>query len=104
MTFSTRQEAGGDRRDQLWGSLIAFLVINNIVVGLRIYVHARTQYNARKRLYLEDIFALLSAVSRSLWNFLTGDFADHSKLCVNAVIGCLLACMFNLNPLPKHVC
>jgi len=79
MTLNTRQEAGGDRRDQLWGSLVAFLVINNIVVASRIYVHARTQYNARKRLYLEDIFALLSAVSHSPWDSLAEELADHLK-------------------------
>lgn len=65
MTLNTRQEVGGDRRNQLWGSLTAFLIINNIVVASRVYVHARTKHNARKRLYLEDTFALLSAVSRS---------------------------------------
>lgn len=54
-------EAGGDRRNQLWGSLIAFLVVNNIVVASRVYVHARTQHIARRRLYLEDISALLGA-------------------------------------------
>ncbi len=70
MTSNTGQEASGDRRGQLWGSLIALLVVNNMVVASRIYVHARTQYHARKRLYLEDAFALLSAVSRCPWKCL----------------------------------
>ena len=52
----------GDRRPQLYGSLITFLVINNVVIASRIYVHCRTHYKARRSIVLEDAFALLSAV------------------------------------------
>lgn len=98
MTLNTRQVAGGDRRNQLWGSLITFLIINNVVVASRVYVHARTQHNARKRLYLEDIFALLSAVRSHPRKALPKNLLILSKLCVNAIIGCLLACTFDLTP------
>lgn len=98
MILNTRQAAGGDRRNQLWGSLIVFLVITNVAVASRVYVHARTQHHARKRLYLEDMFALLSAVSRSPRTTLLKKLLITSKLCVNAVIGCLFACMFDLTP------
>lgn len=67
MAILSRQEAPlgqpGDRRSQLYGSLITFLVINNVVIASRIYVHFRTHYKARRSVILEDVFALLSAVS-----------------------------------------
>ena len=66
MAILSRQEAplghSGDRRSQLYGSLITFLVINNVVIVSRIYVHCRTQYKARRGILLEDAFAFLSAV------------------------------------------
>ncbi|KAL8714471.1 MAG: hypothetical protein Q9220_001804 [cf. Caloplaca sp. 1 TL-2023] len=63
----------GDRRSELYGSLATFLVINNVVIVSRIWAHCRTHYRARRSILLEDVFALISA------------------LCVNAVIGNLLA-------------
>ncbi|KAL8820590.1 MAG: hypothetical protein Q9191_007482 [Dirinaria sp. TL-2023a] len=65
MVILSRQEAPlgqpGDRRSQLYGSLITFLVINNVVIVSRVYVHFRTHYKARRSVIIEDVFALLSA-------------------------------------------
>ena len=62
MRLSPREASIGDRQKQLFGSLITFLVINNIVMASRIYVHYRTQHKARRGILLEDTFALLSTV------------------------------------------
>ena len=101
MTLIPRQEpaSGGDRQTQLYGSLITFLVINNVVIASRVYVHYRAQYKARRSVFPEDIFALLSAVGRrigKLYGMWKGLIV--CKLCVNAIIGNLLACTFALRP------
>ena len=66
MTTTSREEVDtsfhDDRRSQLYGSLITFLVINNIVITSRFYVHYRSQYITRRKILVEDVFALLGAV------------------------------------------
>lgn len=67
MTITTRREVDtsydDDRRSQLYASLVIFLLINNIVIVSRVYVHYRSQRLTRRKILLEDLFALLSAVS-----------------------------------------
>lgn len=51
-----------DRRPALYGSLITFLVFNNLIVAARILAHYRAFYRKGGRIFLEDIFILLSGV------------------------------------------
>ena len=55
-----------DRKSALYGTLITFLVLNNLAVVTRIYSHYRTYYRKGGWIFLEDIFLLLSGVSASL--------------------------------------
>jgi hypothetical protein len=67
---------GQDRRPALYGSLIALLAVNNIVAMGRFLAHYRAHYRHNwgfKRVFVEDYFTVLSA------------------LCIDAVIGNLLA-------------
>lgn len=64
------------RQPALYGSLIALLVVNNVVAGGRFLAHYRTHYRHNwgfRVIFAEDYLILLSA------------------LCINAVIGNLLA-------------
>ena len=52
-----------DRKSALYGTLITFLVLNNLAVVTRITAHYRTYYRKGGWVFLEDIFLLLSGVS-----------------------------------------
>lgn len=52
-----------DRKSALYGTLITFLLLNNLAVITRIYTHYRTYYRKGGWIFLEDIFLLLSGVS-----------------------------------------
>lgn len=52
-----------DRKSALYGTLITFLVLNNLAVVTRIIVHYRTYYRKGGWVFLEDIFLFLSGVS-----------------------------------------
>ena len=69
MTITSREEVDisfhDDRRSQLHGTLITFLVITNIVIASRLYVHYRSKYMVRSNVVPEDVFALLSAVRQA---------------------------------------
>ena len=58
--------ANTDRRPALYGTLVTFLVLNNLVVAARLYAHYRTYYKARRSIFLEDVFFLLSGVCSHL--------------------------------------
>ena len=67
MIITTRQEVGTsydhDRKSQLYASLITFLVINTLVIFSRFYAHYDRL--TRGKIWKEDVFALLGAVSFS---------------------------------------
>lgn len=98
MTILSRREAPlgtyGDRRPELYGSLITFLIINNILIASRFYVYLRAHYKARRSILAEDIFALLSAVGELETAISVRPLLTFYKCCVNVVIGNLLACVF----------
>lgn len=52
-----------DRKSALYGTLITFLLLNNLAVITRIYTHYRTYYRKGGWIFLEDIFLSLSGVS-----------------------------------------
>lgn len=52
-----------DRKSTLYGTLITFLLLNNLAVITRIYTHYRIYYRKGGWVFLEDIFLLLSGVS-----------------------------------------
>ena len=56
-------DLGEDRKSALYGTLITFLVLNNVAVVTRIYSHYRTYYSKGGWVFLEDIFLLISGVS-----------------------------------------
>ena len=58
--------AADDRRPALYGTLVTFLVLNNLAVATRIYAHWRTYYRAGKSIFLDDIFLLLGGVRSHL--------------------------------------
>ncbi len=66
MSMATTQGAsinfGGDRRPALYGTLVTFLVLNNLAVAARIIAHYRAYYKKGGRIFLEDIFVILSGV------------------------------------------
>lgn len=62
MSTTTTSDFGQDRRPALYGALITFLVLNNLVVASRILAHYRAFYRKGGRIFLEDIFILLSGV------------------------------------------
>ena len=66
MTMSTPRVTSahfdGDRQPALYGTLITFLLLNNLAVVARIVAHYRAHYRAGGRIFLEDIFVFLSGV------------------------------------------
>ena len=52
-----------DRKPALYGTLVTFLVLNNVAVVTRIIVHYRTYYRKGGWVFLEDIFLFFSGVS-----------------------------------------
>ena len=59
---TTSSDFDQDRRPALYGALITFLVLNNLIVAARIFAHYRAFYRKGGRVFLEDIFILLSGV------------------------------------------
>ena len=53
---------GGDRRPALYGTLITFLVLNNLAVAIRITAHYLAYYRKGGRIFLEDVFVFFSGV------------------------------------------
>ena len=51
-----------DRKPALYGTLITFLVLNNLAVVTRVVAHYRTYYRKGGWVFLEDIFLLFSGV------------------------------------------
>ena len=51
-----------DRRPALYGTLITCLILNNIAVASRLFVHYRKYYQAGRSLFLDDVFNFLSGV------------------------------------------
>lgn len=66
MTMTTPQVTsanfGGDRRPALYGTLVTFLVLNNLAVVARLVAHYRAHYRIGGRIFPEDVFVLLSGV------------------------------------------
>ena len=54
---------GGDRQPALYGTLVTFLVLNNLAVAARFAAHYRAYYRKGGNIFLEDVFVLLSGVS-----------------------------------------
>ena len=52
-----------DRKSALYGTLVTFLVLNNVAVVTRIIAHYRTYYRKGGWVFLEDIFLFFSGVS-----------------------------------------
>lgn len=50
------------RQLELYGALIAFLVLNNVTIAARIYANWRLHYRSCRLPFLEDMFILLSGV------------------------------------------
>ena len=71
MTISQTTSAnfGGDRRPALYGTLVTFLALNNVAVVARIIAHCRAHCRRGGRVFLEDVFALLSGVRGSPQTF-----------------------------------
>ena len=57
------KDSAEDRKSALYGTLITFLVLNNLAVVTRIIAHYRTYYRKGGHVFLEDIFLLFSGVS-----------------------------------------
>ena len=51
-----------DRQTSLLGTLVVFLVLNNVTVVTRIYTHYQAYYRKGAWIFLEDVFLLLSGV------------------------------------------
>lgn len=62
---ATSVNFGGDRRPALYGTLVTFLVLNNLAVVALLVAHYRAHYRKGERVFLEDIFVLLSGVRGS---------------------------------------
>ena len=82
-----------DRRPELYGTLVLFLLLNNITVAARLWAHYRTRFTVGVWISLEDVFVFLSGVrghifpgsnSRILLTLL--------QVCVNVIIGNLFSC------------
>lgn len=87
-------DSDADRRPALYGTLVTFLLLNNLAVASRIYANWRTHYRDGRSLFLDDIFLLASGVRICYKRkyFQSGHLLTISKLCVNVIIGNLLAC------------
>lgn len=81
ITAAQRAVYDEDRRPELYATLIALVIINNLVAGGRLLAHWRAHYRHHRdfrRVFAEDYFIFLSA------------------LAINAVIGNLLAGMYGV--------
>ena len=78
LTPAQRALYGQDRRHQLFVTLVSLFTVNNLVVGGRLWANWKAHYRhhrSPRRVFAEDYFIFLSA------------------LCINAVIGNLIAGM-----------
>ena len=82
--MSTRQlfaaQSSGSRQPALYGSLVAFLVLNNLAVAARCLTHYRSPYRTTRRISLEDVFIILSGVRGRLPKH-TSIYGSHLSSC-----------------------
>ena len=64
---ATTAEWGQDRRPALYGTLVTFLVLNNLAVAARLVSQYRAYYRRGGRIFIEDVFFLLSGVCSILF-------------------------------------
>ena len=87
---ATSADFSGDRRPALYGTLVTFIILNNLAVAARLVAHYVAYYRKGRHIFVEDVFVILSGVRGNL------QIADTRltvfKACVNVVIGNLLAC------------
>ncbi|QUC21574.1 uncharacterized protein UV8b_05817 [Ustilaginoidea virens] len=79
LTPAQRALYGQDRRHQLFVTLVSLFTVNNLVVGGRLWANWKAHYRhhrSPRRVFAEDYFIFLSA------------------LCINAVIGNLIAATY----------
>ena len=82
LTPTQKDRYDEDRRPALYASLVALLVINNVVVGLRCFVRYHAHYKQDwdiRNIFWEDPFIVISAVflNASIANLIAGKSSSH---------------------------
>jgi hypothetical protein len=80
--LTPEQEAKSNESLQqaLWGSLISFLIINNVAIGGRLWA-TRTSAVTRSRLLAEDVLITISGVSHNPSSDLKSLTAQRDREC-----------------------